>query len=277
MELAKIVRQRNPNSAWLLNHRKNVTSQCGEDGIIEKIFERLPRSDEMTCVEFGAWDGRMFSNTYNLTTNRGWRSLYIEADEKKFVDLQNTFKDNSKAFLVNKLVHFDNDYDTLDKILASSDWPADFDLLSIDIDGNDYHVWNSLTLFSPKVVIVEFNPTIPNDIHFVQERSMSVNQGSSLLAFQALGRSKGYQLVCVTEWNAIFVRDEFFNQFEISDNSPDAMHVPVLDGRIFQAFDGTIYTFGIPKLLWHDVELGHEDFQVLPKSMRVYGVYSKST
>ena len=63
---------------------------------------------------------------------------------------------------------------------------GELDLLSIDIDGNDYYIFESLARLKPELVVIEFNPTIPNDVMFVQERNITVNQGCSLLALIAL-------------------------------------------------------------------------------------------
>src|SRR5215217_7907134 len=65
-----------PDCAWLLDHRANVTSQIGQDGILAKIFEVIGPGARY-CVEFGAWDGRWLPNTYSLIADRGWRGLLI--------------------------------------------------------------------------------------------------------------------------------------------------------------------------------------------------------
>jgi len=72
----------------LLNYRKNIHSQNGEDGILEYIFDKLKASlpEEKWCVEFGAWDGKHLSNTFKLVEN-GWNGVYIEGDDIKFSDL----------------------------------------------------------------------------------------------------------------------------------------------------------------------------------------------
>ncbi|MEI8196914.1 MAG: hypothetical protein WCI73_13520, partial [Phycisphaerae bacterium] len=74
----------------LLEFRHNVTSQYGEDGILQKIFEVLG-IQRGTCVEFGAWDGKLNSNTYHLITQQNWRGLLIEGSAKKFADLVQTY------------------------------------------------------------------------------------------------------------------------------------------------------------------------------------------
>lgn len=138
--------------------------------------------------------------------------------------------------------------DTLEDFLARTPIPIDFDLLSIDVDGNDYHIWDSMTRYRPRIVVIEVNPTIPNDIVFVQDRDVNMRQGSSLAAIAELARKKGYELVCYHATNGFFVQAADFEKFGIADNSPDAMKRDA-SGRIFSCYDGTIYnTLG--KLGW---------------------------
>ena len=94
---------------------------------------------------------------------------------------------------------------SLDNIFARTQLPKEFDLFSLDIDGNEYHLWDSLTHYRPRVMLVEFNPTIPNDVAFIQPRDMSVFQGSSLMAFVELGKRKGYELIAANETNAFCI------------------------------------------------------------------------
>lgn len=270
MKIALIQHPVNEDSTWLLRHRSDVTSQCGEDGIIAKIFEVIGEHGKV-CVEFGAWDGKLFSNTYALIKQQDWTGFLIEANAEKFKALQETYRGSPKARLINRFVKLEKGEGTLDEILAEHQCPKEIDLLSIDIDGNDYYVWEGMEDPSAKVVMVEFNPTIPNDVFFVQDRSFDVNQGCSLLALTNLAREKGYELVCATECNAIFVRIEFFGLFNIEDNSLDAMYQPQMNGRIFHGYDGTVHVTGMPRLMWHGVTLSDDDFQVLPRSLRVFG------
>src|SRR6185436_3102249 len=121
-----------------------------------------------------------------------------------------TYAGNERAICLQRFVTFDGDT-RLDALLQTTPIPKDFDLLSVDIDGADYHVWESLTRYEPRVVIIEFNPTIPGHIEFVQPRDMTVNQGNSIRSLVKLGKQKGYELSCVTEYNAIFVRANLFS------------------------------------------------------------------
>jgi len=178
------------------------------------------------------------------------------------------------AKYINKILNFEGE-DTLDQILAQTEIPTHFDLISIDVDGTDYHIWDSLQVYRPKVVVIEFNPTIPHYLVFAQAKDPRVNQGCSLLALQELGRQKGYELICSTEWNGIFVDSQYFNLFEIEDNLIWKMNQNYSFWTFaFQLYDGTIRLGGINKLMWHGIEVDlkgmEEMIQVLPPDQRRY-------
>lgn len=252
----------------LLAHARNVTSQNGEDGIIEHVFALLPPSSRY-CVEFGAWDGKTFSNTWNLIHRHGWAGLLIEGDAERFAVLAAENATRGDVHCLNRWVDFEGP-NSLDALLAEVNAPSAIDLVSIDIDGIDYFVWDSLTRYRPTLVVVEFNPTVPNDVRFVQARDRLVNQGCSLRALVDLGDRKGYSLVCCTGWNAFFVVAEKANALGVADNRIDTLFTPLADGRIFHGYDGTVHVVGMDRLLWHRVRVGSEHFQVLPEPFRRY-------
>ncbi len=260
-------------SDWLLGHAKNVYSQSGEDGILQAVFEKLPASAGgrgRWAVEFGAWDGKKFSNSCNLVSHHGWNGVFIEANDAKYAELLRTYEGNQRAVCVKAFINFEGD-SSLDAVLARTPIPEDFDLLSIDIDGNDYHIWDSVRRYRPKVVVIEFNPSIPHNISFVQPRDMSVQQGSSLRALADLGAAKEYELICVTELNAIFARRELFNAFGIRDNLLDTLHKDTrYITQVFQLYDGTIVWQGCKQLLWHGVPIKPDRMQVLPPQLRFF-------
>ncbi len=254
----------------LLQFQGNVASQAGEDGIIERIMELL-RPTQQFCVEFGAWDGRLFSNCFNLLKHKGWGGLMIEANQDKYRELVETYAGQQGVATANRFVDFEG-ANALDELLDEYGAPRDFGLLSIDVDGCDYYIWESLARYAPELVVIEFNPTIPNDVLFIQARSFEVNQGCSLLALIDLGRQKGYELCVCTGWNAFFVRADKFPQLGITNNFISSLYVPLQDGRIFQGYDGSIHVVGMSSLLWKGgLAVSSEDFQVLPKAARVWG------
>lgn len=246
----------------------NVYSQFGEDGIIEQLLEKLPNKDGW-CVEFGAWDGIHLSNTYNLIKNRAYRPVLIEANSKKFQVLQKNMAPFD-AVLVNEFVTFEGN-NTLDKILGRTAIPKDFDFLSIDIDGNDFWILDSLLEFRPKLICIEYNPSIPNDVEYVQPRDFSVQKGSSALSIYNLARQKGYELVVTTRCNLLLVRKEYFDHFQVSDNSLNALRDDA-DCRVsaFVGYDGTIILSKPLHFYWHDFTIGQQGLQSLPGFLRSF-------
>lgn len=262
-------------STWLLDYKRDVYSQTGEDGIIEKILDILPENDRW-CVEFGAWDGLYLTNTRHLIEDKGYSAILIEGDKGRFQSLKHNYDHTEKVITLNKFVSFKGE-DNLDQILGNTLIPYDFDLLSIDIDGNDYHVWSSLKHYRPKVVVIEFNPTIPTNVKFVQPADPSITQGSSLLSLVELGKEKGYELVSVLPFNAFFIRKDLYSIFNIESNDPEVLRTNLnAVTYMFSGYDGKIFLYGYKKLPWHKFPLKESTFQVLPKFLQFYpGNYSK--
>ncbi len=252
---------------WLLQRQGNVYSQSGEDGVIQAILKRLPDTTRW-CVEFGAWDGEYLSNTCRLTREAGYSAVLFEADAEKFATLQSNCAKYPDTHPVRALVGFGAD-DNLDVLLAKTPIPLDYDLLSIDVDGNDYHIWKATTKYRPRVVCIEFNPTVPTEVRFVQPADPAVQQGSSLASIVDLGKEKGYELVAVLLHNAIFVRAEYYPRFEIEDNRPEVLRTRLEQiSYLFHGYDGTLFIRGNRQLVWHGVELDESRLQPLPKCLR---------
>ncbi len=186
-------------------YRSNVHSQNGEDGVIREILRRTGIDDrDRWCVEFGAWDGIYLSNTFALV-ERGWNAVYIEGDASRFRDLQDTAARFPRITALQAFVGFPKeDPSSLDNLLKRSAIPADFELLSIDVDSYDLDIWESLTDYSPKIVVIEINSSVPPGILWRHTPRTPYNTFSATLN---VGRDKGYTLVCHTG-NLIFVRND---------------------------------------------------------------------
>jgi hypothetical protein len=197
----------------LIDHAANVHSQFGEDGIVRKIFEKVGVASKV-CVEFGAWDGFYLSNTANLWTN-GWKGILIESDASKYDALVKNVKSHDCRCVNARVTHEGSD--TLERILIREGLYGPVDLLSIDVDGDDYHIFSSLTELRPRVIICEYNPTIPVHLDLIPDPGNYF--GCSALSLVKLARSKGYQLVSMTESNCFFVREEHFACFSEYDTS----------------------------------------------------------
>ncbi len=182
----------------------DIYSQSGEDGLLPELFRRLGITGGYV-VEFGAWDGMVYSNTYNLIkTNPRFEAIYIEGDEERFKDLQRTAQKTGRITPICTFVQPTGEQ-SLDSILKKTPVPKEFELLSIDIDSFDYQVWQHFSGYKPKVVIIEVNSSVLLDVE--QIHGENNKQGSSFTSTLALGHAKGYR--CVHHrGNMIFVRND---------------------------------------------------------------------
>jgi hypothetical protein len=254
-------------STWLVECNNNVYSQLGEDGVIGAILEIIPGKDRW-CVEFGAWDGKYLSNVANLILNQSFSAVLIEANKEKFKELKHNYADFKNVYVRNQVVGFSGN-DNLDTILQETPIPINFDFLSIDIDGNDYHVWKAIIKYKPKSLCIEYNHTIPTEIEFIQDADPHKNQGSSLLSLAMLGKEMGYELVSVLTCNAFFVKKEYFPLFSITDNSPQVLRTDLHTVTyLFSGFDGHVFLRGYNKLALHAIELHESKLQPLPKFLQ---------
>jgi hypothetical protein len=208
---SQLCSDRYANPKCLTRHGFQAFSQFDEDGIIAEIFRRIgPQS--RTFVEIGVGDG-LENNTCFLLL-QGWRGHWIEASEAHCRLIRDKFGPqlaDGQLSLHEQFVTAKN----IDSILMGAGVPADLDLLSIDIDGNDYWVYEAITSIRPRVLVLEYNPaygpsdamTIACDPKFVWQ--VSTYYGASLKAWELLCREKGYRLVgCgFAGVNAFFVQE----------------------------------------------------------------------
>ena len=205
----------------LINYAKDVYSQNGEDGILEEIFKKL-NIPVGQFVEFGAWDGKHLSNTYNLLENRNWSGLYIEYEDDKYKELEKlnvVYKD--RIITVKNKVDITGE-NSLDNILhRHPEIKQDFDLLSIDIDSYDLEIWESLKNYQPKVVIIEVNSFVypPLALRHGQIKFeggyIGSDQGCSFSAVVEVSKKKNYNVVCHTG-NCILVRSDLVGQLGLN-------------------------------------------------------------
>lgn len=196
----------------LRDYQANIYSQCGEDGVLIEIIQRLGLQN-LWCCEFGAWDGQVASNTFNLVKQQAARVVMIEGDAAKYQDLVLTAAQWPTITSVNAYVDTDPASPMhLDSILAQTDIPRYFDILSIDIDGDDLDVWESITNYDARIVVIEINPRIEpgvmqrhRDVEYDPTHNRDLNSFSSTVA---VGQTKGYVLVCHTSCNLIFVKHD---------------------------------------------------------------------
>ncbi|MDQ7250228.1 FkbM family methyltransferase [Dongia sedimenti] len=257
----------------LAHYARNVNSQTGEDGIIGEMLARIStvRALDGWCVEFGAWDGIYLSNTYHLINEKGYKAVLIEGDPAKHQVLCKNIP-REDVHKICRFVTFEGE-STLDKILGSTPIPANFDFLSIDIDGCDYYILESLTQYRPKVICIEYNSSIPNEVEFVQAKTFGVKQGTSPRSLLQLANQKGYSLAAVTHSNLLLVADDL-KEAVLGTASPtldDLRDDREMKTFLFSGFDGSVLsnrdTF---ELHWHRVKLDLARNQVLPRPLRAF-------
>ena len=191
-------------------YEKTVFSQNGEDGIIQEILRRIGVQNKF-FVEFGVEWGEV-CNCARLVIQEQWEGLFIEAKRSHFEKLVERYRPYKKIRCANEFVSSSN----IECILAAHEVPKELDLLSIDIDGNDYWVWAAIQNWRPRMMVVEYNPVKgPTQKWVMAENPNHTWDGSdyfgaSLASLTDLGRKKGYTLVATDSRgiNAFFVRDD---------------------------------------------------------------------
>jgi hypothetical protein len=253
----------------LTKFEHSVFSQFGEDGVIKYLLNAL--SDlgvdlSYRCCEFGAWDGKHLSNTMNLIMNEKFHGVLIEADPSKFLDLLKNTTELS-VLALNEFVQPEGN--TLQEIFKRNAIPYDLDILSIDIDGSDYQILESLDELRPKILVIEYNPSIPLDFLYVNPIGLS--RGSSALSLANLAKEKGYVLVHRTSVNLVFIKKEFLQNYdsfmEISVTTPIELDIEI--PKVFFGYDGTVLlTTSCLRLPWHEIKINESALQTLPSMLR---------
>ena len=210
---------------------RSLYAQGGEEAILERLLERL-ESTNRYCLDIGAGDGLRNSNTALLLRERGWQGTLIEGSAYRFARLQAHY---GAAHAV-RLTHAQVQPDTIGNLLHTAEVPPCIDLLSIDIDGNDYWVWRAIETVRARIVIIEYNPYYAPPERWVMRFNAahvwdgSTYYGASLESLYHLGRSKGYELVCCDDMgnNAFFVARELYPRLGLHENTPQLLFRPAM-------------------------------------------------
>jgi hypothetical protein len=183
----------------LEQRERKVYSQNGEDGVLEAIFETIGVTNRF-FVEFGCEDARECNTAFLL--EQGWQGLLMDGGG---------ISRNPRAVVHKEFITAEN----IQPLFRKYGVPEAFDLLSIDIDGNDYWVWRAIA-YRPRVVVIEYNAHPPPHERkaIIYDPGFRWNGsdyfGASLRAMKELGDEKGYRLVYCerTGANAFFVATE---------------------------------------------------------------------
>lgn len=193
----------------------SVFSQSNEDGLIQYLINHIDIPNK-TFIEFGV-ENYLESNTRFLLLHNNWSGFIMDGSKENIEYVKNDeicWKHDLKA--VSAFITREN----INSLIESRGFDDEIGLLSIDIDGNDYWVWEALNSIRPSIVICEFNPifgldavvSVPykSDFFRLDAHFSGLYWGASLGAYIHLGKKKGYKLVCLNQMghNAFFVRED---------------------------------------------------------------------
>ena len=207
-----------------------VYSQNDEDGIIEEIFNRIGTTNKI-FVEFGVQNGLECNSHYLL--HKGWTGLWLEGDEKSCAEINARFFPVIKTAQL-KIKQAFITKNNINHLIANSGFVGEIDLLSVDIDGNDYYVWQAINVVKPRVVVIEYNAKFPPN-HFWKQAYNENHRwdgsdwhGASLKALETLGKQLGYQLVGtnISGVNAFFVKQELAEDLFIEPATAEELYNP---------------------------------------------------
>jgi hypothetical protein len=194
-------------------------SQNGEDGIIEEIFKRIGTTNRF-FVEFGVETGIECNTVYLL--HKGWSGYWIDGNDSHVKSIKKNFSNIISSNRLKVTCDFIT-AENIEHLFKAADVPVELDLLSIDIDRNDYYVWDAIQSYFPRVVIIEYNAIFRPGCEFIVPYDAQVvwdgtsNFGASIESLYKLGLKKGYKLVACdfAGVNAFFVREDLVeNKFQ---------------------------------------------------------------
>lgn len=219
----------NTRSEQLAPYEQCLFSMEGEDGVLKEIFFRIGSGDRY-FVEFGAQNG-LECNTALFASEYGWRGFLIEGSEADATALAERWKARGDIVTRQSFITAEN----IVTLFKEAGVPRDFDLLSIDIDGNDYWVWKALEAYRPRVVIIEYNAAFPPPWNWIMAYNPehtwngTTYFGASLSALASLGKKLGYALLGTDSHgvNAFFIRGDMLQLSGFAELSPEeAYHLP---------------------------------------------------
>ncbi len=191
----------------LKRNQPSANSQFGEAAIVSGIFDAIGTTNKW-CLEVGAGGGVQYSNTRHLVEQE-WQAILVECNSKKYANLKKLSPKNH-CFCIEIQptgVH------SLDAIMDLCHAPEVLDLMSIDIDGQEWHIWNSLKKYSARAIIIEYAPYIwwkRGHTHIDPDYivPLGATGQSGMNAIKTLANDKGYDVVAVTECNLICIKKE---------------------------------------------------------------------
>lgn len=247
-------------------------------------------------------DGQHVNVTEEKKTK--WSGVLVEADRERFQQLKGLHEKLGNVCICATVSCQPDSSMSLTAILKrdAPQLQENFDFLCIDVDGIDYwllhdvlhsgsdtiahsdegcgdagSVWGDSEkqhrCYRPKVICIEFNPTMPMDLIYIQPRNDSIRHGSSLSAMVELANAFNYVLVETTLFNVFFVERIIYEKYlrqHVPDTSIEALHEITMGTSLYQLYDGTIKLWGCKRMLWHRLPIDEDMIQMLPIQERQF-------
>lgn len=199
---------------------KKIYSQNGEDGILQLIFYKINTTNKF-FVEFGVGTGKE-CNT-QLLRKKNWNGVWMDSQHQS-------------SLIKKEFITAEN----INQLFNKHQVPKSFDLLSIDIDSNDLWIWKAIKNYQPRVVVIEYNSSVPPSLSKVIKYDPHASWdktnyfGASLLALTKLGQEKSYTLVGCdsTGTNAFFVLSQLVKNNFLSQSVRQLYRPPCFGKRV---------------------------------------------
>lgn len=204
-------------------------SQSDEDGILEEIFKRIGIKSKI-FVDFGAETGEENNSRYLL--EQGWTGLWIESLPEYAQTIRNNQQkaiNEGRLKFIEAIVTAEN----INSLIATAGITGEVDFLSVDIDSNDYYVYDAISVIQPRVVCLEHNHNYPPPMEWIMPYNPNYRWvsgsnyfGASIASFDKLARSKGMVLVgCgLYSANGFYIRQDLVSE---------AFSLPLTSARFF--------------------------------------------
>lgn len=200
-----------------------VFSQAGEDGIIQYLVTHVPIANR-TFIEFGV-ESYVESNTRFLLRHNNWKGLVIDGSEDHIRTIKQDRQTYARHDLTAQCAFITRE--NINDLFVKSGFTGDIGLLSVDVDGNDYWLWEAVEAVSPRIVVCEYNAVFGEDAAITVPYAPAFSRqsahysclyfGASLSALRYLAKKKGYDFVGCNSFgsNAFFVRSDLGHSLHV--------------------------------------------------------------
>ncbi len=209
------------SSSILDKYKYNITSQDGEDGILNFLTNNFQINKSL--VEIGSHNGEWLSNVYNLWKNNSYKGLLVEYSDQPYNELKRKYGNYKNIQIIKKKI-LPTGLNSIDEVVKKNNFFSKPGILSIeasclkDCFAYDYHILKHMNYLKPQIIIIGHAFNIPPHLEFQEPEYDQIPfhlLGASVKSIQILAKKKNYKLIYCTSVNSIYVNSE------LSSNFPD--------------------------------------------------------